>query len=100
HDLLPRGCEVEAHVLDRRRPEPLRVLLRAPHQLPVILVAVPAHEPRDVRVLESARVGAPDALSYSLLVYEPPKRLIAPLVRAVAEWTIVAGDFRPCELEG
>ena len=77
HDLLPRGGEVEAHVLDRRGPEPLRVLLRAPHQLPVILVAVPPHEPRDVGVLERARVGAPDDVSHSRPVYEPPQRLLA-----------------------
>jgi hypothetical protein len=62
HDLLPRLGELEAHILDRGRPEPLRVLLRTPHELPVVVDAVSAHEPNDVRVLEHGLVGLPDEL--------------------------------------
>ena len=77
HDLAPGCREVEPHVLDRRGPEPLGILLRAAHELPVVLESVPAHEPRDVGAGERARVGAPDDVSHARPVYEPPGGLLA-----------------------
>src|SRR6266508_1268007 len=42
-DAVPRLRELEPQVLDRRRPEPVWILLRAALQLPVVLESVPAH---------------------------------------------------------
>ena len=63
-DLLPRLEELEAHVLDRSRPEPLALVDRAPHELAVVGDAVAAHQPDDVRALEHLVVRRPHDLRH------------------------------------
>ena len=65
-DLIPGLRELEPHVLDRRRPEPLRILLGSAHELPVVVEAVLAHQPDDVRPREGLLVGLPDELGHCL----------------------------------
>jgi hypothetical protein len=65
HDVLPRLRELELHVLDRDRPEPLGVVLRPPHEVPVVVDSVPAHEPNDVRALEHVLARLPDELTHA-----------------------------------
>ena len=52
--------ELDAHVLDCRRPEPLGVVDRPSHELAVVVEAVTPHQPDDVRALERLRIGLPD----------------------------------------
>jgi hypothetical protein len=59
-DLVPGPEELEAEVLDHGGPEPLGLLLRAAHELPVVVEPVPAHEAHDVGPLEGGLVGLPD----------------------------------------
>ena len=61
-DFVPGLRELEAHVLDRSRPEPLRVLLGAAHELPVVVHPVLAHQADDVRARERLLVRPPDVL--------------------------------------
>ena len=63
-DPLPGLEEVEAHVLDRRGPKPLRIFLRAPHQCPVVVEAVAPHETHDVCTFEHLRGRFPDDLRH------------------------------------
>ena len=65
NDLAPRLAEIEVHVLDRGGPEPVRVVLRALLELPVIIEAVPAHEADHVRALEHLGARLPDHLRHS-----------------------------------
>ena len=57
---VPGPEEVEGHVLDRRRPEPVRILLRSALELPIVVEPVAAHEPDDVRSLERFLGRIPD----------------------------------------
>ena len=64
HYLVPRARELQAHVLDRCGPEPLRILLRPALKSPVVVESMPAHQPDDVRPVEHLLRGRPDDLGH------------------------------------
>src|SRR4029079_16035847 len=59
-DPVPGPRELEAHVLDRRRPEPLRLLRGEAHQLPVIVESELPCESHRVRALADLLARPPD----------------------------------------
>jgi hypothetical protein len=61
-DLIPGAGEGEAEVLDHERPEPLRLLARAAHELGVVGSAGAPKQAGDVGALDGLPVGAPDDL--------------------------------------
>src|SRR5262249_55201496 len=61
-DALPRLRELDPEILDDGGPEPLRLLHGAPPKLVVVVDPVPAHEARDVRVVDDVPRGLPDHL--------------------------------------
>ena len=61
---MPGLRELEAHVLDRRRPEPFRVVDRTGDELAVVVDAVAPHEADDVRALERLRIWLPDHVGH------------------------------------
>ncbi len=63
-DALPRCLELQREVLDGGRPEPLRLLLGATHELPIACDAVAPHQARDVRALHFLGAGPPDDLRH------------------------------------
>ena len=71
-DPLPRRRELEAHVVDAERPEPLGLLPRAALQLRPARRAGPAQKPRRVRVLDRRLVGPPDHLRHVASVLARP----------------------------
>src|SRR5215211_8159855 len=73
-DPVPWLRELDPHVLDRRRPEPVRVLLRALLELPVVVEAVSAHETDDVRAGEDVRGRLPDELPHLAMKSRPGAR--------------------------
>ena len=67
-DPLPRRRELEAHVVDAERPEPLGLLPRAALQLRPARRAGSAQQARRVRVLDRRLVGPPDHLRHAASV--------------------------------
>ena len=62
HDAVPRLRELQSHVLDRSRPEPIRILRGATLQLAIVVDAEPPHQANDVRLLEHLGRRGPDDL--------------------------------------
>src|SRR5207244_2555656 len=61
-NLLPRARELEPHVRDRLRPEPLRLLCGEANELPVVVESEPPREPHRVRPRSHLVARAPDHL--------------------------------------
>jgi hypothetical protein len=62
HDAVPRLRELESHVVDRSRPEPLGIPRREALQLAIVVEAQPPHQAEDVRLLEHFLRWPPDDL--------------------------------------
>src|SRR3954468_5359659 len=62
HHTVPGPREFEAHVLDRRRPEPLRLLRRPALKLAKVGGADPLNQADDIRLLEHLRRRSPGDL--------------------------------------
>ena len=69
--LPPWLGELDPHVLDGRRPEPLGVVDRTLHELAVVVEAVTPHQPDDIRALQGLRIGLPHHFGHGAsLVWE------------------------------
>jgi hypothetical protein len=64
HHLLPRLGELEAEILDDRRPEPLRLLHGDAVERVVAVHVEPPREAGQVRGLDPLGVGPPDEISH------------------------------------